>query len=360
MRNQQSKQASRRAGLSTEMTEMSTGNADDEEKHERARPPSNLAKVRSRKAAKKCRQRQKIDCGLLANRVNDMESLNSYLKDERRSLRDQVLKLKHSMLEHADCKCTLIHKYISVQAAKAVEGQSSFTEQAQQFERVHDDVLRRPELTRKSSALRMPISKSNLGLLQNAECCEDTSSSQRAVEGLDIKPPPDEHVWRSTAPFPPESVPESSSEQWPENRNQCSLDQTPPSSQESYHSLCYRRVSDTSNIVDGYREEQLNLTENNLEVYPQPWDGTSPSVWTLPGEAASNGCSVLSTLHSTIPYGGDALTALFPDALVFPEQWEAGNYGMERLSNLEGADEIEIYGGISRMSDATTIYSSIS
>lgn len=76
---------------------------------------------RNRIAATKCRLRKRSEASDLATRERTMEEHNRYLFSCFNSLSEEVYTLKSQLLQHTDCNCALIQKYIASEAIKSVD-----------------------------------------------------------------------------------------------------------------------------------------------------------------------------------------------------------------------------------------------
>lgn len=77
---------------------------------------------RNRIAATKCRLRKRDEASALASREQAMEDQNRYLSTCFDSLTAEIYHLKTQLLQHTDCNCILIQKYIANEAKKSVDG----------------------------------------------------------------------------------------------------------------------------------------------------------------------------------------------------------------------------------------------
>ncbi|KAM5354405.1 hypothetical protein ACJ41O_001054 [Fusarium nematophilum] len=77
---------------------------------------------RNRIAATKCRLRKRDEASALASREQAMEDQNRYLSTCFDSLTAEIYHLKTQLLQHTDCNCVLIQKYIANEAKKTVDG----------------------------------------------------------------------------------------------------------------------------------------------------------------------------------------------------------------------------------------------
>ncbi|KAK7414804.1 hypothetical protein QQX98_006406 [Neonectria punicea] len=77
---------------------------------------------RNRIAATKCRLRKRDEASALASREQAMEDHNRYLSTCFDSLTAEIYHLKTQLLQHTDCGCVLIQKYIANEARKSVDG----------------------------------------------------------------------------------------------------------------------------------------------------------------------------------------------------------------------------------------------
>ncbi|KAH7125076.1 hypothetical protein B0J13DRAFT_151584 [Dactylonectria estremocensis] len=80
---------------------------------------------RNRIAATKCRLRKRDEASALASREQAMEDQNRYLSTYFDQLTAEAYHLKAQLLQHTDCNCFLIQKYIANEARKSVDGLSS-------------------------------------------------------------------------------------------------------------------------------------------------------------------------------------------------------------------------------------------
>lgn len=77
---------------------------------------------RNRIAATKCRLRKRDEASALASREQAMEDQNRYLSSCFDTLTAEIYHLKTQLLQHTDCNCVLIQKYIANEAKKTVDG----------------------------------------------------------------------------------------------------------------------------------------------------------------------------------------------------------------------------------------------
>ncbi|KAJ9412741.1 hypothetical protein QL093DRAFT_2539991 [Fusarium oxysporum] len=77
---------------------------------------------RNRMAANKCRLRKRDKALALASREEAMEDRNRYLMTCFDSLTVEIYYLKTQLLQHTDCNCVLIQKYIANEAKKCADG----------------------------------------------------------------------------------------------------------------------------------------------------------------------------------------------------------------------------------------------
>ncbi|KAF4463361.1 Transcription factor atf21 [Fusarium albosuccineum] len=77
---------------------------------------------RNRIAATKCRLRKRDEASALASREQAMEDQNRYLSSCFDALTAEIYHLKTQLLQHTDCNCVLIQKYIANEAKKTVDG----------------------------------------------------------------------------------------------------------------------------------------------------------------------------------------------------------------------------------------------
>jgi hypothetical protein len=82
---------------------------------------------RNRIAATKCRLRKRDEASALASQEQAMEDQNRYLSSCFDSLTAEIYHLKTQLLQHTDCNCVLIQKYIANEAKRTVDGLSSCT-----------------------------------------------------------------------------------------------------------------------------------------------------------------------------------------------------------------------------------------
>ncbi|KAF4987569.1 hypothetical protein FGRMN_10282 [Fusarium graminum] len=80
---------------------------------------------RNRLAATKCRLRKRDEASALASQEQAMEDQNRYLSSCFDSLTTEIYHLKTQLLQHTDCNCVLIQKYIANEAKKTVDGLTS-------------------------------------------------------------------------------------------------------------------------------------------------------------------------------------------------------------------------------------------
>ncbi|KAH7113090.1 hypothetical protein EDB81DRAFT_670488 [Dactylonectria macrodidyma] len=91
---------------------------DDEDLPRDPRRRRNLE--RNRIAATKCRLRKREEASALASREQAMEDQNQYLSICFDQLTSEIYHLKTQLLQHTDCNCVLIQKYIANEARKSV------------------------------------------------------------------------------------------------------------------------------------------------------------------------------------------------------------------------------------------------
>ncbi|KAF4417887.1 hypothetical protein F53441_14495, partial [Fusarium austroafricanum] len=77
---------------------------------------------RNRMAANKCRLRKRGEALALASREEAMEDRNRYLMTCFDSLTVEIYYLKTQLLQHTDCNCVLIQKYIANEAKMCADG----------------------------------------------------------------------------------------------------------------------------------------------------------------------------------------------------------------------------------------------
>ncbi|KAF6527554.1 hypothetical protein HZS61_007856 [Fusarium oxysporum f. sp. conglutinans] len=77
---------------------------------------------RNRMAANKCRLRKRDKALALTSREEAMEDRNRYLMTCFDSLTVEIYYLKTQLLQHTDCNCVLIQKYITNEAKKCADG----------------------------------------------------------------------------------------------------------------------------------------------------------------------------------------------------------------------------------------------
>ncbi|KAH7154695.1 hypothetical protein DER46DRAFT_561969 [Fusarium sp. MPI-SDFR-AT-0072] len=77
---------------------------------------------RNRIAANKCRLRKRDEALALASREEAMQDQNRYLMTLFDSLTFEIYYLKTQLLQHTDCNCVLIQKYIANEAKKTMDG----------------------------------------------------------------------------------------------------------------------------------------------------------------------------------------------------------------------------------------------
>jgi hypothetical protein len=77
---------------------------------------------RNRIAATRWRLRKNNEASALASREQAVEDQNRYLSTYIDALTAEIYCLKMQLLQHTDCNCTLIQKYIADKARKSVEG----------------------------------------------------------------------------------------------------------------------------------------------------------------------------------------------------------------------------------------------
>ncbi|KAH6988699.1 hypothetical protein EDB80DRAFT_730737 [Ilyonectria destructans] len=75
----------------------------------------------NRIAATKCRLRKRDKASALASRKQAMEDRNRYLSTCFDQLTTEIYHLKTQLLQHTDCKCIIIQKYIANEARKSVD-----------------------------------------------------------------------------------------------------------------------------------------------------------------------------------------------------------------------------------------------
>lgn len=77
---------------------------------------------RNRVAATKCRLRKRDESSALASQEQAMGDQNRYLSTSFDQLTTEIYHLKTQLLQHTDCSCVLIQKYIANEARKSVDG----------------------------------------------------------------------------------------------------------------------------------------------------------------------------------------------------------------------------------------------
>ncbi|KAH7132952.1 hypothetical protein EDB81DRAFT_659760 [Dactylonectria macrodidyma] len=94
------------------------GKSNDDE--DLPRDPRRRRKLeRNRIAATKCRLRKRDEASALASRERAMEDQNQYLSTCFDQLTAEIYHLKTQLLQHTDCNCVLIQKYIANEARKS-------------------------------------------------------------------------------------------------------------------------------------------------------------------------------------------------------------------------------------------------
>ncbi|KAH8168469.1 bZIP transcription factor domain-containing protein [Sarocladium implicatum] len=76
---------------------------------------------RNRIAATKCRTRKRSEASTLASCEQQMEEQHRQLSSCFESLRHELYVLKTQLLQHTDCNCVLIQRYIANEAKKSVD-----------------------------------------------------------------------------------------------------------------------------------------------------------------------------------------------------------------------------------------------
>jgi hypothetical protein len=76
---------------------------------------------RNRVAATKCRSRKRSEASTLAQCEQEMEDRNRQLSATFEELRHEIYVLKTQLLQHNNCNCVLIQKYIANEAKKSVD-----------------------------------------------------------------------------------------------------------------------------------------------------------------------------------------------------------------------------------------------
>lgn len=76
---------------------------------------------RNRVAATKCRSRKRSEASTLAQCEQEMEDRNRQLSATFEELRHEIYILKTQLLQHNNCNCVLIQKYIANEAKKSVD-----------------------------------------------------------------------------------------------------------------------------------------------------------------------------------------------------------------------------------------------
>ncbi|KAF9775962.1 hypothetical protein IL306_005903 [Fusarium sp. DS 682] len=110
---------------------------------------------RNRMAANKCRLRKRDEALALASREEAMEDRNRYLMTCFDSLTVEIYYLKTQLLQHTDCNCVLIQKYIANEAKKCADGMlasSAFDTHGRSWSPDH----RRPSDANTAGELNMP------------------------------------------------------------------------------------------------------------------------------------------------------------------------------------------------------------
>ncbi|KAH7127652.1 hypothetical protein EDB81DRAFT_146215 [Dactylonectria macrodidyma] len=94
----------------------------DEEEETPKDPRRKRILERNRVAATKCRLRKRDEASALASQEQAMEDQNRYLSTCFDQLTAEIYHLKTQLLQHTDCNCVLIQKYIANEARKSVDG----------------------------------------------------------------------------------------------------------------------------------------------------------------------------------------------------------------------------------------------
>ncbi|MBD2358787.1 bZIP transcription factor [Tolypothrix sp. FACHB-123] len=84
-------------------------------------PQRHLVLERNRVAATKCRRRKRSEASMLASSEQEIEETHRYLSATASALRNEAYLLKTKLLEHTDCNCVLIQRYIAHEAKRSVD-----------------------------------------------------------------------------------------------------------------------------------------------------------------------------------------------------------------------------------------------
>ncbi|KZL64130.1 bZIP transcription factor [Colletotrichum tofieldiae] len=99
----------------------STSGLDDLSSHSGGDGKRNKIRARNRKAAYKCRQKRQKGIKKLQTQEAIIKDINKSLNAEAAMLRDEILMLKHMVLQHSGCRCSFIEDYISGAAQNIVQ-----------------------------------------------------------------------------------------------------------------------------------------------------------------------------------------------------------------------------------------------
>ncbi|KAH9843388.1 Basic region leucine zipper [Teratosphaeria destructans] len=127
---------------------------------------------KNRQAAAKCRQKKKENTDDLESKHRTLSAHNSFLKNEVRQLRGQLVELRLQALPHHDsdprCKCTGLHHFNRAQAKRLTEtatlGQLGLVNSPTTLSEGHDSTAPSPRATsdRMNSLPRVPSSLTGL------------------------------------------------------------------------------------------------------------------------------------------------------------------------------------------------------
>ncbi|KAL2201704.1 hypothetical protein CC79DRAFT_1326813 [Sarocladium strictum] len=79
-------------------------------------PQQHQAMERNCAAAERYRRRKRDTAALLASTAKDLDQKHCQLSATAADLRETICLLKTKLLEHTDCNCVLIHRYIAHEA----------------------------------------------------------------------------------------------------------------------------------------------------------------------------------------------------------------------------------------------------
>lgn len=91
----------------------------------KSRPRGHRVLERNRVAATRCRLRKRDEASALASREQEMEDQHRNLASSLDALNSELYFLKTQLLQHTDCGCVLIQRYIAHEAKRSVDNMTS-------------------------------------------------------------------------------------------------------------------------------------------------------------------------------------------------------------------------------------------